>query len=202
MPVIAVLLVAGCQTTQQSKGLNPAEPAQTSVSHPFSGMRFPERVGAFRQGEINRYDREGRDMSVAYNLPRLGSAVAGTVYIYPAPINVAVFPIPKVGEAPEWFVEKHTEEIKNQIKRHHAEAEVVSEEAVSIKQASKVQKGRRVLFQYTGDTPYGPQTFLSEMLLFTHGKWFIKYRFTYLRDYKLVVRKDIDEFVEALMWPQ
>jgi hypothetical protein len=165
-------------------------------------MPFPEAVGMFRQGEIKRYDRDGRDMSVAYNLARLGSAVAGTVYVYPAPIDVAVFPIPKVGEAPEWFVKNHTEEIKNQIIRHHAGAEVVSEDAVSIKQAAGVQKGRRVLFQYTEDTPYGPQPFLSEMLLFTHGKWFIKYRFTYLSDYKSVVRKDIDEFVEALKWPQ
>jgi hypothetical protein len=40
------------------------------------------------------------------------------------------------------------------------------------------------------------------MLLFTHRKWFIKYRFTYLLDYKSVVRKDIDHFVEVLAWPQ
>lgn len=202
LPWIALLVAAGCQTTQQAKVLEPAEPAQTSASHPFSGMRFPAAVGAFRKGEIKRYDRDGRNMSVAYNLIRLGSAVAGTVYIYPAPIEAAVLPIPKVDEDPEWLLKHHTEQIKNQIIRHHAGAEVISESAVSIRQGAGAQKGRRVLFQFTKNTPFGPQPFLSEMLLFTHGTWFIKYRFTYLRVYKSFVSKEIDEFVEALAWPQ
>lgn len=202
LPVIALLLAAGCQTTQPPQIAQQAERTEPSTSHPFSEMRFPDEVGAFRKGEIKRYDRAGRDVSVAYNLARLGSAVAGTVYVYPAPIDVKVLPIPKVGEAPEWFVKNHTEEIKKQIIQHHTGAQILSEDDVEIDQASGMQKGRRVLFQYTENTPYGPQPFLSEMLLFTHGKWFVKYRFTYLRDYKSVVRRDIDELVEALKWPQ
>lgn len=201
-PILALLLAVGCQTTQTPHVSQPAEPREQTTLHTFSGMRFPETVGVFRQGEVNRYDRDGRDMSVAYNLARLGSAVAGTVYVYPAPIDVKVFPIPKVGEAPDWFVKNHTEEIKKQIIRHHTGAQVLSEDDVEINQTSGLQKGRQALFQYIESTPYGLQPFLSEMLLFTHGKWFIKYRFTYLRDYRSVVRKDIDEFVEALKWPQ
>jgi hypothetical protein len=202
VPVIALLLAAGCRTTQPVHVAQPATGMESIVSHPFSRMEFPDTVGHFRRGEINRYDQEGRDMSVAYNLVRLGSAVAGTVYVYPAPVDVAVFPIPKVGEAPEWFVKNHAEAIKTEIIRYHEGAAILSEDDIEIKQPSGLQKGRRILFQYTEDTPYGPQPFLSEMLLFTHGKWFIKYRFTYLRDYKVVVKKDIDEFLESLKWHQ
>lgn len=151
-------------------------------------MEFPGTVGAFRRGETHRYDAEGRDMSAAYDLARLGSAVAGTVYVYPAPIDVAVFPAPKVGEAPEWFFSNHFEQVKAQILSHHQASTVISEGDAFVEQNHRREKGKRAMFSYPDSTPYGVQPFLSEMYLFTHGKWFIKYRFTYLRDYETVAR--------------
>ena len=72
-----LLLVSACQPTGSASG----QPAPTETfTHESSGFHFPPSVGSFARETVKRYDQQGRDVSVGYNL---GQSAAITVYVYP-----------------------------------------------------------------------------------------------------------------------
>src|SRR4051812_1429495 len=80
------LALAGCPSagTPQVRRAVPIQ-VKGDYVHAPSGMRFPEQVGEYRRLNVVRYDDRGDDVSAGYTLPRPGSPVTTTVYVYPAP---------------------------------------------------------------------------------------------------------------------
>ena len=62
--------------------------------------------------------------------------------------------------------------------------------------------GLHALFRLTQPTTAGPQMSRSEAFLFTHGKWFIKYRLTYPEAHAEQCARISKAFMETLKWPE
>jgi hypothetical protein len=193
-----LLLFLGCAADRAALGAELAEPAQIEASgryvHEPSGMVFPEAVRDFKRVELYRYDQEGRDMSGGYNLERNGFAIIATVYVYP---------IPKSDDPATDVAASHFEGVKRAITGAHPDAKLLQDNEVKVTQGKATKFALHALFRFEQPTPGGPQACLSEAYLFTHGKWFIKYRLTYPEEHAdESVVKDIKAFIEALKWPE
>ena len=197
----AMLLLCGCPTSRTVLRQPGPITARGPYVHEPSRMVFPETVGGFRRYDIFQYDTAGRDVSAGYNLTRLGSAIAATVYVYPAPMDVKVLPIPSVSGPREDIVSLFFDRFKKEINAEHPDAELVGEREVTVTQGDMAKSGHHAVFRYDQPTPYGKQKFLSEAYLFVHGKWFIKYRITYLEAYQKRCVSDAKQFVKVLKWP-
>ena len=171
--------------------------APKQLQHGGSGMIFPPAVGSFQRAEVRKYDPAGFNLSVAYNLLRLGPAVALTVYNYPA-VSQAKEPVKACAAA---ALTPFLAQIKNDIVKVHQGAVPIVEEEVAGPNAAISCPGLHSVMRYVASISYGPQTFLTETYLFVWGPWFIKYRFTYLEEWKTTVSKEIDEFMRLLAWP-
>ena len=197
------LLLSGCPATRTALegGPKPIRVTGAYVHEP-SGMVFPEAVGRWKRWPILQYDVEGRDVSAGYNLLRLGSAIAATVYVYPAPVDVKVFPIPQISGPRADVVLLCFQGVKNVIRAKHPDAKLIEESKVTVTQGETSKSGHHAVYRYTQPTPYGPQMFLSEVYLLVHKKWFIKYRITYLEAYGERCSQDAREFIRGLKWPE
>lgn len=199
LPVL--LMLCGCPASRTPL----PQPVRASAKGPYvhegSGMIFPEAVGDFRRGSIFQYDTAGHDVSAGYNLLRLGSAIAATVYVYPAPVDVKIFPIPRIAGPSEPLVWLSFDRVKKEIRAVHPDAELIGEGKVTVTQGDVSKSAYHAVFRFGQPTPYGRQMFLSEAYLFVHGKWFIKYRITYLEAYRKRCVQDAKQFVEGLKWP-
>ncbi len=191
------LLVLGCAAGRAALGTELAEPVEIEANgryvHEPSGMVFPTAVLDFKRVELFRYDQEGLDVSGGYNLERDAYTIIATVYVYP---------IPKSDNPAADVVAAHFEAVKRAIVSAHPDAKLLLEDKVSITQGKVAKTGLHALFRLTQPAPAGPQLSRSEACLFTHGKWFIKYRLTYPEAYAGQCAKEIKAFMETLKWPE
>ncbi len=193
-----LVLFLGCAADRAALGAELAEPAEIEANgqyvHEPSGMVFPEAVRDFKRVEFFRYDQEGRDVSGGYNLERNGFAIVATVYVYP---------MPKSDDPSADIAALHFESVKQAIASAHPDARLLQDNEVKVTQGKVAKIALHALFRFEQPTPAGPQMCLSEAYLFTHGKWFIKYRLTYPEEHtEQSVVKDIKAFMETLTWPE
>ena len=129
--------------------------------------------------------------------------VIATTYVYPAPVDVKVFPLPSVGEAPDWFVKNYFQRVQAEIVQRHKGARLVAEERVQVRQAGRLHSGWRCEYAFSESFALTglPQPLRSEAYLFTHGAWFVKYRFTYPEPQADAAREAIATFMRDLSWP-
>jgi hypothetical protein len=161
--------------------------------HKATGMVFPEKVGLFkREDKILQYDPDASNIGVGYNLDDIGHSVPVTVYIYPA--GEAKAPCDKA-------FNDHFDQIKSAVVSRIPHARLLLESDTEIRQTGKTVKGRVVKFVYDMQTPLGAEQALTRAYLFINGKWFIKYRITYLRQIDEIVDEDIEKFMEQLCLP-
>jgi hypothetical protein len=194
LAMLLMSLLMGCAAVPAAYGAEPAEiEAHGQYTHEPSGMVFPEAVLNFKRVEIFRYDEEGRDVSAGYNLERKDSTIIATVYVYP---------IPQSGDPSADVVGTHFEGVKQAITSAHTDAKLLQDDEVRVTQGKVSKCGLHVLFRFEQPTPAGPQMCSSEAFLFTHGKWFIKYRLTYPEAKAEPCVKEIKAFMETLKWPE
>lgn len=62
------LLLTACPARPRPLHQPQAIIAEGAFTHEKSGMTFPIAVGEFHRGGIQRYDQDGLDVSVGYNL--------------------------------------------------------------------------------------------------------------------------------------
>lgn len=199
---LSSLLFFGCPATSVRLEDGPKRiHTEGTFVHETSGMRFPERIGPWVRERILQYDSEGHNVSVGYNIFRWGPGIAATVYVYPGPPTVKVFPIPSLGGPCRGLVGWHFGAVKKEIEDTYPDAVLIAEGEVAAPQAVAKDAGRRALYRYTLPTPYGRQMFLSEAYLFGHKRHFIKYRATYLEMHAERGSQDVKDFMRALAWP-
>ncbi|MFZ2444786.1 MAG: hypothetical protein WAW37_00370 [Syntrophobacteraceae bacterium] len=159
---------------------------------------FPASIGKFQRDDgIKFYDETGNDLSVPYNLVTANERVVGTVYVYPSLRDYSITPIPKPGQTPDWFLQKHYDDVKAHLIEKYR-ARVLSETAYSMDRSLFNARGRKAVFEL--DTA-GGETVLSHLYLFAHKGWLVKYRFTYPSRYNHVVEPEIERFIGLFQWP-
>ncbi len=160
--------------------------------HPPSGMKFPDLIAQFRRSDIAQYDKAGDDVSAGYNLREPFRDVVGTVYVYPAKV---------FGQVAD-PVEMQLALIKEVVIQQHKDGKLVSDGIARLQQGETVFTGKTARFTFTDKQFFGGEDRLcSDLYLFQHGEWLIKYRFTYPDSQRDGVQKDIANLMRDLKWP-
>ena len=157
--------------------------------HQESKMEFPRYVGLFSKGDVTLYDNTGKDISVEYIQRALKCIV--TVYIYPATDSL---------NRPA-DMKLHFDQIEQTIKKSYEEVSVISRGETVLEQDGSIYHGLHSAFAMLRKSSLGNVRVFSDLYLFRHGRWFIKYRFTYPRSSRRVIEDQIDQFMESLTWP-
>jgi hypothetical protein len=187
--VLAVSLLTGCPTMAPRAGSRVIRPKATEVyTHAASSFQFPPSVQGFDRGTVTEYDPSALNIGVGYNHPVLG--IAATVYIYPIP-----------QQGPDETLKGHFERCKADVFRGHAKAELLKEGTVQINPGGSTRAGEHAAFTYTESFTQAVQAVRSELYLFTHGRWFIKYRVTYPTSQQSVAAPTARLLIDELAWP-
>lgn len=196
--VLVSLLLAGCITTEPGRVSLTFDAAQNTYTHEQSGFSFPSKIGNFqRDKDVKFYGETGVNFSVPYNLVTTEEKAIGTVYIYPSMKDYSITPIPKLGQTPEWFLKQEYDGAKTAIIDSY-KARVLSENEVSLNRSLLNPTGKKGVFEW--DT-VGGETVFSQLYLFSHKGWLVKYRFTYPSKYNAVIEPEIRRFMELFQWP-
>lgn len=188
-----------------------AEPIESKgvYVHSFSHFSFPTNVGSFDRVALNKYDKEGRDISAGYNLRERPLSI--TVYVYPAPKNVAASPQNHSAGVTDALVRRHFEQVKNDIERRRSDAKVLSETTFELPQENNKRRGRRAVFTYLEPFAGLKQDVQSELYLFLlepdtmfliDDRFFVKIRATYPASERMSAEKEVQIFLKSLAWPK
>lgn len=183
--VVLFTLFLGCLLSAFSYANDPFvfDKSTNTLKHVNSGFVFPSRVGDFLGGDdVRIYDPSGKDVSVPYNLVRGNDYVAATVYIYAIPAA------PGLSAAD--ILNYHFENLKTEILGAYRGGSLVSEDKVSIRGLAGRKAGFKI--ELMGETTE------SELYLFAHQGWFIKYRISYPAKSANFARPEILKFVKSL----
>ena len=179
--IVLFVFIVGCETTNQ-KAVNSFkyDSQNNTYEHENSGFLFPPSIGEFERGNnIKNYDSAGNNISVPYNFITKKQKIAGTVFVYPGMKEYAITPVPKFGETPNWFFEKHYIEVKDAIVEAYR-ARLLSEQDFNLNRSLIDNQGKKAVFEY--DAING-ETVHSHLYLFPYKGWLVKYRFTYPSKY-------------------
>ncbi len=206
LPLVAAgcLILLSCRTTGS---FQPVRPQAANPPGPYvqsaSGMTFPENVGSFQRVNIVRYDATGEDVSAGYNLVNPAHQVVMTVYIYPIPemVSLSLLPPSAKRERLPGIESNHFAAVKDQIEKRCVGARVVGDETVSLAQGVRMHEGRKATYECDAMPDITSEQCLTHVYLFSHGKWFIKYRITHVKASRQAVEYEIGQFMKLLEWP-
>jgi hypothetical protein len=105
--------------------------------------------------------------------------------------------IPKLGQTPEWFFNREHNGAKTAIIKSY-QARFLSESEYRINRSFLNPTGKKGVFEW--DT-IGGETVFSHLYLFAHGKWLVKYRFTYPSKYHTIIGPEIEKLITTFKWP-
>lgn len=183
----AVLCLSACQTTTTTlprSGFEAADGHGNLVTR-SSHFAFPSHVGPFRRAGSRQYDAAGEDVSVKYEA---GHLIVVDVYDYPM-------------ERESIGAELRFRE--NEIKATHPDAKLISKKPVTIRPGGRVRRGEKAVFTFSqvfrADVR-GP--YKSQCLIFPRARRWIAYRATYTADHAARAEEEIDQFLNALAWPE
>ncbi len=156
--------------------------------HPYSGMKFPSMAGLFVRGPVRKYDPQGRDISVAYEIQHIGGNTEMTVFIFPS-AHDRNFP-------------GHFEQACEAVLRFSRSSKLLIKKDVAIKQNGHVYRGKRATFSMQSVFSGQKIATLSLLYLFKYGDWYIKYRVTYPQTGHDKIMPEIERFMQELSWPE
>jgi hypothetical protein len=187
-----------------------AEPIESrgTYLHSFSHFSFPTNVETFVRVNLYKYDKDGRDVSAGYNL--LAPPLALTIYIYPAPKNVAVLPQKRIEGVTEALLDGHFAQVKGDVQRAHSGVKVLSETAFELAQENNKRTGRRAVFAFQEPFAGLKQDLRSELYLFLlepntmfliNDRFYVMYRVSYPASEKESAEKEVQKFLRSFAWP-
>jgi hypothetical protein len=145
-----------------------------------SGMTFPLTVADFRRAEITRYDADGTDIGVSYNLGAPTPTVAATVFVYPSPFSSLGSPPQLLADARNRLCDGELARRKTELIRANPGARLVREGPALPPGTSLHPPGRMAAYEV--DEMYGGrrQTLSSLLYVYCHvgRNWALEYRFT------------------------
>src|ERR1700704_496585 len=172
-------LLIGCPARPRPLDQPQAIIADGAFRHDKSGMTFPIAVGEFQRGMLQRYDQDGLDVSVGYNLYDSRRQIITTVYGYPAPPLVSIGSPPEtVASARSFLAKNEFEARKREIMQPRPGARLIEDTEIKIPIGGKVRIGRIATFEYDEQFAGRQQSLRSHLCMFNFvgGKWALKYR--------------------------
>lgn len=194
-------LLVGCLARPRPLDQPQAIIADGAFRHDKSGMTFPIAVGEFQRGVLQRYDQDGLDLSVGYNLYDSRRQIITTDYVYPAPPLVSIGSPPEtVTSARAFLAHNEFEARKCEIMQPRPGARLIEDTEISIPNGGNVRIGRMATFEYNEQFAGRQQSLRSHLCMFNFvgGKWALKYRITYPRS--LEVTREIDFVLQGVPW--
>ncbi len=164
-------------------------PRDLDVTGPYtqvaSGMVFPEQLLGFTRTAVTRYNSEGSEESADYELDQQGAQAAVTVYVFPAPADIAdalvsTLPRDQVADALYMIAEQLFGDEEEAIQALHPGAELLDEGDTTITEQGKQFPGNYAAYRYDENAFGKRQRVDSKLYLFpmVAGKWMVKYRIT------------------------
>ena len=160
----------------------------------LTGAAFPAWIGDFRRVSVYRYDDQGADMSIGYNLIRNGRKLAAvTFYIYPSYFRAA-----EADNAARCDRDFH--EIVKSIEKQH--------EGVVPRRADAPRPPDGIIgttkfasYRYEEVFDTRPQPLRSDAWLSCrpHSDWLITYRASWPESND--VSSDVEQLLHAINWP-
>jgi len=186
--VAAGVLLTGCVTSTGTPAVHTVQPPDGTYIHASFGMEFPQHVGAFERGDIDRYDTSGKDVSVGY-VDATNFTVA-TIYVYPSHV------LTLAGSPPDT---QHFSEVKHDVESAHPTAALLADDGrVNIGDAV----GRSATYELHEARGGVELALRSDVFLFGRGQWYVMYRFTYPEAVADQASTSIRTFMDALVWPE
>jgi hypothetical protein len=196
--VIAALLACGVRTRAQ-------EPIPLEADQPFvheaSGMTFPAHLGTFTRSSADRFDDNGRNISVGY-VDR-GQKILISVYVYP-----------HGGKT----LKEHFEKVKRDVAQVQPQARLASEGEWKLTQGQRDEEddeqeaardlvreftGRKATYHFTMRGRGGEdEALVSEAYLLRHGGFFLKFRVTCPADNHPAAAERVERFLKRLTLPE
>jgi hypothetical protein len=207
LAVIACGLVCGCETTNIARQDSVHQSASPTFVHSFTKFSFPESVGSFYRVNVQKYDREGKDVGVGYNS---STPIAATVFVYPGAKDFALLPSPKLENVSELLLVHHYEACKQDVFRAHTDAKLIGEGLCTLIQGNNQFEGKKAVFSMSYKFGFASRESISELYVFLiepnvkfllTERYFVTYRITYPADSKSQAEKEISSFLSELKWP-
>ena len=207
LAIVACGLICGCETTNTTHQDSAHQSNSSTFVHSFTKFSFPESVGPFRRVNIQKYDREGRDVGVGYDS---STPVAGTVFVYPGAKDFALLPSPKLEKVSELLLVHHYEACKQDVFRAHTDAKLIGEGLCTLIQGNNQFEGKKAVFSMSYKFGFASRESISELYVFLiepnvkfllTERYFVTYRITYPADSKSQAEKEISSFLSELNWP-
>jgi hypothetical protein len=197
-----VLLFAGCPSVSQaSEGAAMREMANGVIEHSASGMQFPLACGDFTRAGVRQYDKNGRDVSVAYNLLSSVTPIVVTAYVYPSPaVHSFGSPASVIEDAKRTLSRGEYERCKNEVLHVHAGAQLTSETDIAAPDVTFPARGRLTHFKFVDRFAERVQPLDSLLYVYCYigGVWTIKFRITYPADVQ--AEPLVQRFLQELKW--
>lgn len=175
--------------------------AEGAYTHEQSGMTFPIAVGEFQRIGIQRYDQEGLDVGVGYNLVDARWQIIATIYVYPAPPLVSIGSPPEtIASAQAYLSKQEFEARKRETLQPRPQARLIEDTEISIPIGGTVRTGRVATFEYEENFLGKRQSLRSHLYMFNFvgSKWAIKFRISYPKH--LEVTREIDMILRGVPW--
>lgn len=161
-----------------------------TYTHAPSAVVFPEQLGWFGRVSIDRFDDEGLDVGVGYNL---GS---------PAVVVATFFVTPRLRRsdgAPQALEERFRWEAEGAL-AHHDGAALTREATVPIRQAGSLVLCRLAELSYAELFAQQIQALRSLLYVCPLERWVVKYRITYPAAQEDRVLDPIADLLERFQW--
>lgn len=201
LTVLLAFLLAACPARPRPLHQPQAIIAEGAFTHESSGMTFPIAVGEFNQGGIHRYDQDGLDISVAYNLLDDRRQIIATIYVYPAPPLISIGSPPEtVASARAYLSKQEFEARKREALQPRPGARLIEDTEITIPVGGTIRTGRMAIFEYDENFLGKKESLRSHLCIFNFvgGKWAIKFRISYPRH--LEVTREIDSILQGVPW--
>lgn len=206
--LIALLVVVFVSATligcpARSRLLNQPEIiiAEGAYSHEKSRMTFPLAVGEYRRVGIQRYDKEGLDISASYNLEDGRRQIVATVYVYPTLLLASIESPPETRASARSHLSKQEFELrKREVLQSRPGARLIEDTEIMVPLGGTIRTGRMATFEYDEKFAGKHQALRSHLCVFNFvgGKWALKYRITYPKNQEST--REIGTLMEGVPW--
>lgn len=204
--IATYIVIACCMLAVSDLSSTPlARPERIEIAgafrHSASGMIFPATVGEFHRAEIVRYDQDGMDIGVGYNLGTPTMAIVATIYIYPAPPLTSIgSPQNVIDDARSNLCNREFQSRKKEIADFHRGAQPIEETTVARPDMGPWIPGKLARYEFDEPIREVVQPVHSDLYVFCYagGKWSLEYRFTYPRRFDGTAT--IRAFMADLSW--
>ncbi|WP_150126952.1 hypothetical protein [Sphingomonas panacis] len=188
-----VLAASAVSATAQTEVPDAPDP----YIHAQTGMRFPAQVGPFERHEVVRYNTDGSDTGVGYQLIQSGRKIGY--------VSMFVYPEPALGkdQSRQQACRDLFAGIKQDILKHEPDAKVLTEGDISAPSPHVRKRGLHATLSGGSAMFDGrEQRVIEQASLFCHvgERWLVSYRVTWPEGENPTAA--VEALVKALHWPE